>query len=183
VDEGPPVLEGKTFSYRDASRDAKAAMVDLPASPSHVKVFDILTQIEEANADEVDDFLSQLSGALSGAPKLQELVSVKFGAILSDTAVSVDDDSIMGRVLRMHKAVDLEDLERQAARMVDEIERMKEELGRSRRRADMAVRLSNIFAFVSIVLALLLLISGVAADYMSFDWSSVEPEMSTEERQ
>ena len=183
MDEGLKPADSETISYKEASSHAKAAIVDLPASPGHVKVFDILTKLEEARPEDAEELLSRLSGAITGVPKLKELVSAQFGAILADTLAPVDEQGTMERILRLHKAIDLEDLERQSVRMVNELERVTDEMGRLRRRADVAVRLSNIFAFVAIVLALLLLISGVAADYVSFDWSSVQPDAAPEESQ
>lgn len=183
MDDGEVSSHEKDCSLSDRAARLKTAIEGLPASAKHIEVYDTLSELEIVDNDGVSALLERLDTALVGAPKLSGLVSAEFGDLLInlDVQAKKGESGALERMISRHGAVDVDDLERQTDRLLDQVDQLKAELSRLKLRSDMAVRLSNIFAFVAIVLALLLLVSGLVSDYLSVDWSTYQPTNGIEE--
>mgnify|MGYP006179285317 CR=1 FL=1 len=181
--DGEAASQERDCSLSDRAARLKTAIEGLPASLKHIEVYDTLSELEIVDIDGAKPLLERLNSALVDAPNLSELVNAELGDLLVNIDVQPNKGAlgVLDRMILRHGAVDVEDLERQTDRLLDQVDQLRSELNRLKIRSDMAVRLSNIFAFVAIVLALLLLVSGLVSDYLSVDWSIYQSIPGTEE--
>ena len=179
-----PSSELLLSSVRESAGKAKVSMEGLPASPEHIEVYDLLCEMEGVGLEGVEGLLFRLKDALQRRPVISKLVSVEFAGLLPKETKGrpiQEEVDVVERMLISHGAIDIEDLERQTGSLVEQVTILKEELSYLRKRLEVAVRISNVFVFTSIILGLLLVISGLASDYLSVDWGSIQTTVGSEE--
>jgi hypothetical protein len=183
VDRAEPKANNELPDVASQASAAKVAIEGLPASESHIEVYDILGELETVESGGRAALLEKLARGLVNAPGLTKVVGAEFDDSLIPSGEGELPEKLgaLERMLERHGALDVDDLERQTGRLADQIEHLGEELARVKLRSDMSVRMSNIFAFIAIVLALLLLVSGLVTDSMSVDLSTSSPIFGAEE--